>query len=242
MALFVEVLPHKQDLLSRALAVMKTEISRSLAARGQCAIALAGGSTPKPLYEALAQLDLPWSKIHIFWGDERYVPADHPDSNQRMAREAWLDHVDFPPENIHPMATTSNDPAQDAQIHEGQLQEFFATAPGEFPAFDLVLLGIGDDAHTASLFPHTAALSVGDRLVTVGEKQGEPRLTFTIPLINQARCVIFLVSGDSKRPALARIFAPEASHLDFPARAIKPQGDLWWFMDQAAGSELKARP
>jgi len=235
----VEVLPDKASLLKRSLEVVLSKMQAAIQEHGRCAIALAGGGTPKPLYEALSIQDLPWEKVHVFWGDERYVPADHPDSNQGMARSAWLDKVDIPAANIHPMPTDGATPAADAEKHEAQLREFFGTAVGEFPHFDVILLGIGDDAHTASLFPHTDALQVKDRLVTVGNKDGQPRITFTAPLINHAHCVIFLVAGASKRPALAQIFAPDADDLTYPARLIQPQGELWWLLDESAGQELK---
>ncbi len=235
----VEVLPDKGSLLKRSLEVLLSKMQAAIQEHGQCAIALAGGGTPKPLYEALSTQDLPWDKVHVFWGDERYVPADHPDSNQGMARSAWLDKVDIPAANIHPMPTDGATPAADAEKHEAQLSEFFGTAVGEFPQFDVILLGIGDDAHTASLFPHTDALQVKDRLVTVGNKDGQPRITFTAPLINHAHCVMFLVAGASKRPALAQIFAPDADALTYPARLIQPQGELWWLLDESAGQELK---
>jgi len=235
----VEVLPDKASLLKRSLEVLLSKMQAAIQEHGRCAIALAGGGTPKPLYEALSTQDLPWDKVHVFWGDERYVPADHPDSNQGMARSAWLDKVDIPAANIHPMPTDGATPAADAQKHEAQLREFFGTAVGEFPQFDVILLGIGDDAHTASLFPHTDALQVKDRLVTVGNKDGQPRITFTAPLINHAHCVMFLVAGASKRPALAQIFAPDADALTYPARLIQPQGELWWLLDESAGQELK---
>ncbi len=235
----VEVLPDKGSLLKRSLEVLLSKMQASIQEHGQCAIALAGGGTPKPLYEALSTQDLPWDKVHVFWGDERYVPADHPDSNQGMARSAWLDKVDIPAANIHPMPTDGATPAADAEKHEAQLREFFGTAVGEFPQFDVILLGIGDDAHTASLFPHTDALQVKDRLVTVGNKDGQPRISFTAPLINHAHCVMFLVAGASKRPALAQIFAPDADALTYPARLIQPQGELWWLLDESAGQELK---
>lgn len=235
----VEVLPDKASLLKRSLEVVLSKMQAAIQEHGRCAIALAGGGTPKPLYEALSTQDLPWEKVHVFWGDERYVPADHPDSNQGMARSAWLEKVDIPAANIHPMPTDGATPAADAEKHEAQLREFFGTAVGEFPRFDVILLGIGDDAHTASLFPHTDALQVKDRLVTVGNKDGQPRITFTAPLINHAHCVIFLVAGASKRPALAQIFAPDADALTYPARLIQPQGELWWLLDESAGQELK---
>lgn len=239
MSKIVEVLPDKAALIERSLEIVLSKIQTAIQERGQATIALAGGSTPKPLYEALCTQDLPWEKIHVFWGDERYVPADHPDSNEGMARHAWLDKVDIPAANIHPMSTSGENPAADAQKHEDELREFFKVAEGEFPHLDVVLLGIGDDAHTASLFPHTDALQLTDRLVTVGNKDGQPRITFTAPLINHASCVIFLVAGASKRPALDQIFSSDADALTYPARLIEPQGELWWLLDESAGQDLK---
>jgi 6-phosphogluconolactonase len=234
----IEVLPDLTSLIDRALSLVLARIKAAIADHGYCAIALAGGSTPKPLYEAIAQQDLPWQQIHVFWGDERYVAPDHADSNQRMARLAWLDRVSFPPANIHPMPTGSHDPVKDAQIHDQELQGFFQLSVGQFPSFDLILLGMGDDAHTASLFPQTPALEVCDRLVTVGNKDGQPRLTLTIPVINQAAQVLFLVAGASKKPALAQVFAPVADPKIYPSRFIQPVGELWWLLDQAAGEDL----
>jgi 6-phosphogluconolactonase len=235
----VEVLPDKAALIERGRERVLSEIRTAIARSDRATIALAGGGTPKPLYEALAKEDLPWDKIHIFWGDERYVPPDHPDSNQRMAREAWLDLVPLPPENIHPMPTGAADPAVDARTYEQELQAFFELESGTFPKFDLILLGIGDDAHTASLFPGTEALQVRDRLVTVGNKDGQPRLTLTVPSIDAARCVLFLVSGAGKQEALDRIFAPEANPFVYPARFVQPrEGQLWWLLDDAAGGHL----
>jgi 6-phosphogluconolactonase len=236
----VEVLPDKEALIKRSLEVVLSKIQEAIEKSDRFTIALAGGGTPKPLYEAIATQNLPWEKIHVFWGDERYVPADHPDSNQGMARNAWLNKVDIPAANIHPMPTEGASPVADAEKHEAQLQEFFGIPAGTFPDFDVILLGIGDDAHTASLFPHTDALQVQDQLVTVGNKDGQPRITFTAPLINYARCVIFLVAGASKRPALAQIFAPKADPLTYPARFIQPQGELWWLLDEEAGQDLKS--
>ena len=237
----VEVLADREALIERSLALILSKIQAAIAERGICTIALAGGGTPKPVYEAIAACDLPWDRIHVFWGDERYVSPEHPDSNQRMARQAWLDKVKMPPANIHPMPTSADAPAVDALAHETQLQQFFQVSAGEFPAFDIILLGIGDDAHTASLFPGTEALQVRDRLVTVGNKDGEPRITFTVPLINHARSVIFIISGASKKPALAQIFAPVGDAIAYPARLIQPNGELWWLLDATAGEDLQAQ-
>lgn len=238
MGKIVEVLTSQADLISRSLTIVKEKIQEAIAQRGICTIALSGGSTPKALYEAIALQNLPWEKIHVFWGDERYVPPDHPDSNQKMARQAWLDQVNIPRENIHPMPTDAGDPAADALQHETQIQEFFQAPAGEVPIFDIVLLGMGDDGHTASLFPHTEALQVRDRLVTVGDKDGQPRLTFTVPLINSARYVVFIVAGANKQAALAQVFAKEADAMTYPTRLIQPQGELWWLLDESAARNL----
>ncbi|MGL4883459.1 MAG: 6-phosphogluconolactonase [Waterburya sp.] len=234
----IEVLADKSSLVERSQEIILSRLQTAIESRDRFTIALSGGSTPKPIYEALATQSLPWEKIHIFWGDERYVPATHPDSNQLMARQAWLDKISIPDSNIHPLNTTAGDPIQDAQLHEAELQQFFQTQPGEIPVFDLILLGMGDDGHTASLFPHTEALTVRDRLITVGNKDSQPRLTFTVPLINHARCVMFVVAGASKRPALKEIFATEADEMNYPSRLIQPQGEHLWLLDQAAGAEL----
>ncbi|MGD1920316.1 MAG: 6-phosphogluconolactonase [Pleurocapsa sp.] len=234
----IEVLPDKSALIERSQAIILDKLDKALEARDKFTIALSGGSTPKPLYEALGKKSLPWSKIHIFWGDERYVPANHQDSNQLMARQAWLDKIDIPGSNIHPMDTGAKNPQQDAEEHDRKLHEFFQTQPGEFPAFDLILLGMGDDGHTASLFPHTEALSVKDSLVTVGNKDGEPRITFTVPLINQARCVLFVVAGENKRPALKEEFDEQSDAMNYPSRLIQPQGQLFWLLDESAAADL----
>ncbi|MGK7919532.1 MAG: 6-phosphogluconolactonase [Trichodesmium sp.] len=226
----VELLPNKEKLIAQALDICLPKIQEAIAQRGQCTIALAGGNTPRPLYESMATQDLPWEKIHIFWGDERYVPAEHSDSNQKMAREALLDRVSIPPENIHSMPTGAGDPEADAASHDAHLREFFQVSPGEFPSLDLILLGMGGDGHTASLFPYTDALKVSDRLITVGNKDGQPRLTFTVPLINQARCVIFLVAGADKQEALDKVFAETADEMNYPSRLIQPQGELQWLL------------
>lgn len=228
----VEVLSSREQLIERSLQLCVSKIQEAIQERGRCTIALAGGGTPKPLYEAIAARELPWSQIYVFWGDERYVPPDSDESNQKMAREVWLDRVKLPASNIYPMPTTGGDPIADAAKHEAELREFFQVGQEEFPSLDLILLGIGDDGHTASLFPHTDALKVSDRLVTVGSKGEQPRLTFTVPLINQARCVIFVVAGASKQTALDRIFAAEADDMTYPARLIQPFGELWWLLSE----------
>ena len=234
----VEVLADKAELIKRSQEIVLSRLQTAIETRGRFTIALAGGSTPKPLYESLSGQSLPWSKIHVFWGDERYVPATDKDSNQLMARQAWLDKIDIPASNIHPINTNGKDPAQDAKKHEAELHQFFQTQSGTNPAFDLILLGMGDDGHTASLFPHTDALQVQDHLITVGNKDGQPRLTFSVPLINQARCVMFIVAGANKRPALKEVFSATGDAQNYPSRLIQPEGELLWLLDQAAAAEL----
>jgi 6-phosphogluconolactonase len=222
--------PSRQLLIDRALELVVEKIKQAIATRGTCAIALSGGSTPAPLYAALATQNLPWDKLHIFWGDERYVSPTHADSNEGMTRKVWLDLVPIPAANIHPVPTSAADPNLAASTYESTLYEHFTCWPGEFPVFDIILLGMGDDGHTASLFPHTASLNITDRLVTVGDKGGHIRLTFTAPIINRARCVIFLLSGASKQPALDRVLAPTGDAQTYPARLIQPEGELWWLL------------
>lgn len=233
----IEILTDKTALIARAQELVLAQIQSTLTQSDRFSIALSGGSTPKPLYEAIAAQNLPWDKIHIFWGDERYVPPSHPDSNEKMAREAWLDRVSIPPENIHPMPTEAGDPEIDAQKSDRQLQEFFGLSAGQFPSFDVMLLGMGDDGHTASLFPHTPALQVCDRIVTVGNKDGQPRLTLTVPVLNQSHFTLFLVAGASKQTALREVFASEGDAIAYPSRLIQPQnGELLWLLDEAAGA------
>jgi 6-phosphogluconolactonase len=234
----VEILTSQQDLLDRALLIIMNKIEAAIEEKGRCTIALAGGNTPKPLYETIARQSLPWDNIYVFWGDERYVPADSSDSNQKMARLAWLDRVDLPAANIHPMTTNALDPQIDAEKYQAEIEQFFQLKNGEMPIFDVILLGIGDDGHTASLFPHTQALQVRARIVTVGNKDGQPRITLTIPALNAASCIIFLVSGANKQPALEQIFAPVGDELQYPSRSIQPQGELWWLLDSEAGEQI----
>ena len=199
---------------------------------------MAGGSTPEPLYAALAHQDLPWHQIQVFWGDERYVAPTHPDSNYGMTKRVWLDLVPIPAANVHPMPTDLPQPQLAAAAYDREIRSNLGLEAGSIPSFDIILLGMGDDGHTASLFPHTAALSVVDRLVTLGDKDGQPRLTFTTTTINQARSTIFLVAGASKQPALAAVFAPIGDATTYPSRLIQPTGELIWLLDAPAAEKL----
>lgn len=239
----IEIFPDQPALVQRAVGLVCDRIHQAVADHGYCTLALAGGSTPKPLYEALAQQDLPWQQLYIFWGDERYVEIDHPASNAGMAKQVWLDRVPIPAQQIFITPTAEPDPAAAAARYDATIKQVFSqlagTTPAAVPAFDAVLLGMGDDGHTASLFPHTPALQVRDRLVTVGHKQGDPRITFTVPLINHSRMVIFLAAGTNKQGALQHVFAKAADDFAYPARLIQPQGELWWLLDEPAAHPLQ---
>ncbi|MEL6161772.1 MAG: 6-phosphogluconolactonase [Cyanobacteria bacterium J06554_11] len=235
MAPTVEILSDKATLIERAHELTVKTLQNAIAQRDQATIALSGGSTPKPLYASLISADLPWERIYVFWGDERYVPHDHPKSNALMTQEAWLNHVPIPEDNIFPIPTGADDPAADAATYERTLKQFFQSGSGEFPAIDFVLQGMGDDGHTASLFPHTPALDVTDRLVTVGDHSGEPRITFTAPLIKQGRNVVFLVAGENKQNALSQVFSSDADARTYPSKLIQP-ANPHWLLDATAGA------
>jgi len=237
----IRIFDNLED-ISRAAAEIFVEAAReAAAARGFFSVALSGGNTPRRLHELLAFEpfcdQIPWRKVHIFWGDERCVLPDDPRSNYRMARETLLERVALPPENIHPMRGDLP-PAQAAARYAAELQQFFDPAS---PIFDLILLGLGDNAHTASLFPHTPVLAESTRWVadvTIPEL-GMSRITLTAPLINQARQVVFLVSGAAKAHALRMVLEGAYQPLEYPAQLIHPSGArLRWLVDKAAGSQL----
>jgi 6-phosphogluconolactonase len=225
-------------------------IQESIAARGHCTIALSGGSTPKRLYQLLAESsldDLDWSKVVLIWGDERNVPHNHVDSNYKMVREAWLDRID--PRNGHqlpqafPVQISVNSPDRAAAEYELQIRRAIDSKgefANDFPPIDIVLLGLGDDAHTASLFPETDALEETNRLFVANyvPKFAAYRLTLTAPMINAARNVAFLVCGISKRPALEVVLHGPRYPSEYPAQLVEPKhGRLLWFLDTAANPE-----
>jgi 6-phosphogluconolactonase len=212
--------------------------------RGRFTWALGGGSTPRAVYQLLAsdayRERLPWNAIHFFWGDERHVPPDHPDSNFRMAREAMLDAVPVPPGNIHRVPAEEPDAQRAAAEYEATLRSFFALAQGEWPRFDLILLGLGQEGHTASLFPGSAAIHERERLVVAPwvEAQKTFRVTLTPPVLNHARCAMFLVSGEEKAEALHAVLEGPREPDLYPAQIV--EGNRLWMVDRAAARLLKA--
>jgi 6-phosphogluconolactonase len=233
-----------QDLFQAAADEVLRAAAAAIAQRGRFTIALSGGSTPRNMYALIAanaSTSLPWEKMFFFWGDERHVPPNDPESNYRMANEALLSKVPVPPANIFPVPTENPDADAAARAYEETLRRFFAVSPGDFPRFDLILLGLGPDGHTASLFPETAALREKSRLVVANwvEKMKTSRITFTLPVLNAARCVAFLVSGADKAPALHEVLEGKAPGEKYPSKLVHPtDGKLIWFVDRAAASEL----
>lgn len=208
---------------------------------GRFSVALSGGNTPRALYTKLAgeafRSRIAWNRMHFFWGDERAVPADHPDSNYRMAYEALLSRVPVPAANIHRIETERG-PEVAAAAYATILRDFFALPRGVFPHFDLILLGLGEEGHTASLFPGSAALDERERLVIAVyvEKLKTDRITFTPPVLNSAAEVAFLVSGKSKTEVVKQALRDGA---DLPAARVAPaDGRLLWFLDKEAAALL----
>ncbi len=200
-------------------------------ANGRFSVSLSGGSTPKRVYEMLSECDLPWDKIHWFWGDERNVPQDHSDSNFRMVSEALLSRVAIPASNVHGVNVNQENPSAAAAEYEQTLRQHFAG--DEFPQWDLALLGMGDDAHTASLFPETAAIDESSKWFVENwvPKFDAFRYTLTAPAINSAKQVWFMVAGENKQQALANVFGDERKPTQFPSQLIQPTR---WFVTSNA--------
>ncbi len=240
----IVMLPDAAAVTETATRLFVEAVRSAIAQRGWSAVALSGGSTPRALYRRLAQSpvreEIDWRRVRLFWGDERAVPPDHPESNYRMAKETLLDHVPIPPANVHRIPTERGADAA-AEQYETELRQIFGVTPGEVPVFDLILLGIGADGHTASLFPHTAAVAVRDRLVVANEvpQIGAARITLTVPVLQAARWVLVLATGLDKAEAVARAIEGPKDVEETPAQLLRcAQGRVVWLLDRAAGSRL----
>jgi 6-phosphogluconolactonase len=212
-------------------------------ASGPCAIALSGGSTPRSLYEMLARPPwrdrIPWDRAHWFWGDERFVAHDDPQSNYRMVRDALLSHVPVPPGHVHPIPTSHTTPESAARDYESELRRVYgspALAPAR-PLFAATLLGLGEDGHTASLFPHSPALEERMHWVAPVLERDPSRITLTYPALESSASVAFLVTGEAKRNILRRLIDGDAA---LPASHVQPVGDLHLFADHAAAGNFFA--
>jgi 6-phosphogluconolactonase len=229
--------------LARAAAELFAALATdSIKARGRFRVALSGGSTPRRVYELLSAAEfsrrVDWNHVDMFWGDERYVPADDRDSNYRMAAEALLRHVPVPAANIHRVPTEISPPSAAADAYEEQIRQSFADS--SMPEFDLIYLGLGTNGHTASLFPRSPALSEQSRLVVadfVAEVNGW-RVTMSAPLLNRGRVVVFLVQGQEKAKVLRDVLLGPSDPERLPAQLIAPQGKLLWMVDEAAATLL----
>jgi len=242
----VVVKGNLQEVSREAAELFARLATESVAANGRFSVALSGGSTPIALYRLLADPPLSrtidWPHVHLFWGDERFVPADHPESNYRLARETLISRVPIPAENVYPMPTEGNDPEAAAAQYEVTLRRSFVLSKGETPRFDLVLLGLGADGHTASLFPGSPVLSEDQRLVaaTYVGNLDTWRLTLTPSVLNRARHVLFLVCGSEKASALRQALQGPYDPQRLPAQLVRPpEGDVTWLVDEAAASLLQ---
>ncbi|HEV2551312.1 MAG TPA: 6-phosphogluconolactonase [Stellaceae bacterium] len=236
MVTHIEVVADPPKLAAR---VAEWMTATATAAEGRFRVALSGGSTPKTLYALLAsdqfRSRFPWHRVEWFWGDERFVPCDDPESNYRMAREAMFAKAPVPPENIHPIPT-DGDPEEAARRYERTLKQAYGspTLDPARPFFDITLLGLGEDGHTASLLPGDKLLDERKRWVAaVLHGRPEIRITLTYPVLESSRYVAFLVSGKGKAAALSRIRAGDSL---LPAARVHPVGELIWFVDRIAAT------
>jgi 6-phosphogluconolactonase len=245
----VEIVADGSALARAAAETFAQVVERAVAERGQAFIALSGGTTPKQMGSILAREPyrsrIPWDRLHVFWGDERWVPHGSPQSNAGEARRGFLDLVPIPRANLHPWETTADSPEDAAAAYETELRDVFGQATG-IPRFDLVLLGMGDDGHTASLFPGSAALGVADRLAVAHfvPKLDASRLTLTAPVLNAGREVLFLIGGPGKADTLEAVLAGPHRPRELPAQMIRPtslDGSLRWLVDEDAAARLARR-
>ncbi len=233
----VRVCADVYDLSLQAGRAAVRAINEAVRDTGRCSLVLSGGNTPRTLYGLLASEfrdQIPWAQVHIFWGDERYVSPDDPESNYRMAKETLLDRVPCPAGNVHPMPTHFPLPDAAARDYEGTLRNWFGTA---WPQFDLSLLGIGEDGHTASLFPGSPVLREQARWVAAVETPANPplRLTLTLPALTRAAGIYVLVAGSKKAGALHHVLAGPPDPNTYPAAGLRlAEGTLTWWVDRAA--------
>lgn len=241
----VRVFADPEGVARAAAEEFERRVLQKVQSHGDFAVALSGGSTPKRLYALLATPPfadtMPWERVHFFWGDERAVAPEHPDSNYGTAREALFDRISIPPGNVHRIPAEQPDPETAASAYESTLRRFFRLASAALPRFDLIFLGMGADGHTASLFPGSDALRETRRLVVAPwvEAVGSHRVSLTCPVINNAACIVFLVTGAEKAEPLRRVLETEDGGAELPARLIRPRdGELFWFVDRAAAARL----
>ncbi len=242
----IRILPDGLAIAKRAAQVFVQAAAAAVRAKGSFNVSLAGGSTPKALYSLLVndptlRSELPWDKIHLFFGDERHVPPDHPDSNFRMAAEAMISKSPLKPAQVTRIKAEYPDAEKAALEYEKALREYFKLKDAEYPRFDLLLVGMGNEGHTLSLFPGTKALHPDGRIVVsnwIGKLYTE-RITLTAPAANNAAEIIFMVTGADKACALKAVLEGPFEPEQLPAQLLQPKnGKLLWLVDAAAGSML----
>lgn len=243
----IAVYPDIQTLSQEAAQSVVRLASEAIVTRGRFSIALSGGSTPKILYGLLGsepyRSQINWSSVDIFWSDERCVPPDSDDSNYHLAQEVLLSRIPIPESQVHRMPADQADRNAAAQAYTDEMQRTFST--DGIPHFDLLQLGMGPEGHTASLFPHQASLHEQQRLVMYVNvpKPPPPRLTFTPPLLNAARHVLFLVTGTDKADAVQAVLEGEYQPDEYPAQIVRPtDGEVVWMLDTAAAGKLRNKP
>lgn len=244
----IQVFSNIDVLLDALLEQWQTIAAESIAARGAFHVALAGGSTPRRFYARLAKATIEWDRVHLYFGDERCVPQDHPDSNYRMARESLFSQVPIPVSQVHAMYFPPQDAEQDeegaaeqaaqnsAARYSALLEDQLPEDTDGHPVFDLLLLGMGEDGHTASLFPGTEILDESQKSVAAQfvDKLAAWRVSLTYPTINAARHVALLVVGEAKASVLSQLSQETTNTLRYPVQGIHPLGDLQWYLDKAA--------
>ena len=237
------IFENSDQIVESAIKIWTEIADDAIKQRGLFTVALSGGSTPVQLYKELAGTNLKWDCTHIFMVDERFVPFDHSDSNYRMIHETLLSKINIPEKNIHPVPTGKGSSDESAQSYERDMQSFFNVSFGGIPEFDLVLLGLGEDGHTASLFPGAAALAEKDRFAVSAispDTAGHERITITFPVINSSRSVVFHITGSNKAEVVKDVLENENS--TFPAASVRPHsGKLVFLLDQHAGALLSSR-
>jgi len=239
----IQIVSTPSDLFRAAAEEFVRTGKTAIAARGRFTVALSGGSTPKRLYSLLAaqHADFDWNRTFLFFGDERHVPPDHSDSNYRMVNEALLTKISIPAANVFRVKAENPDAAAAALEYETELRRFFALQAREFPRIDLILLGMGPDGHTASLFPGSEGLKEQSRLVIANwvEKFSTHRITFTFPVLNHAAQVMFLASGPDKADMVHQVLEGKKTP-PYPSEQVQPtDGKLLWLLDEDAAANLR---
>jgi 6-phosphogluconolactonase len=236
----IRVFENSEELAIQSAALFSEHAQQAIAERGAFFVLLSGGHTPVGMFSRMTKLSLPWDKIHWFWGDDRMVPPDNPESNYLNFRTHFLDHVRVPEENVHRVRTEAGSPEKVAELYQTEIQKYFRGS--DWPRFDFAIQGMGNDGHTASLFPGSQTEHDSPRWVIAPfvEKLGVFRISVTLGVLNSTRAVLFLVTGEDKAERVRQVLRDPREHQGLlPSQRVQPlDGQLFWFLDQAAASRL----